>query len=530
MTKEKMNSKNNIHFNFELYKILKQELLNDKYCRNDEHLISYLNRASRLAEISAIYYNGLLSDHFLEKSVISFFKTSNFYKKQKQKIEKVGKWNENNVIHYTTSVFKIGGHSRMIKNWIECDEKNYLIYISNQNTEIPLFLKNCNIIYRKKGNILNDIQSFIDVIIKFKAGYIICYNFCNDWITTLAKEILKNDEIKFIYYNHEDFLFTIGSYNADICIDFLSTQHKINRKYRYNDTNSYYLPLKTKNNNISSKIINKKINIVTIAGKWRLTSNSAWNMASVIDKLKNSNIPFDFHFIGITKKEASLIYPNITFENNIVFHGSLENIDKILLDCHIYIESIPIGSGLATNEAIAFGCYPILNTSPLFFYETSPMINSFPIKLIEENKNCTDLISYSNYVIKIMESIWQQKKTDTFNWTKIIIENNKYFEKNIGNIYKTVAIANCNYPIKVTKVNNRLISNYVDNKSLNSEYYIKILKLINSFRTITKIRVALLFMIRFTLDKNFMMLKIIIKYFWGLTVYKIKSSITTNKH
>ncbi len=417
----------NLEFNKKVYELLKKEILNHP---NPSLEDAFLNKIKFAANFAWKNFCGFLTDFEME----SFLLDLSVRNRINSKIKDYDNSKQKTVLHYATTLYETGGHTRVIKNWIEQDQYSSNIYISSQHLELPNFIKdlNINIHLDKEISYVKKLENFINLVNEMKPSLLILHNHPDDILPILAKPYLTG--IPILFFNHADFVFSLCSSIADIGVSINENSAKINERYRFNCAN-YTLPIYVNKKFIfKPKKIKNHIKIVIMASGYKLSPYKEWNIFSLIEKLEESEVPMSFNVIGIEPSVGAKHIKN--YNSKTIFHGKVINPESILQEANMYIESIPIGTGLGTLEAIAAGCFPIFNPTNFLIYEKGAGINFFSEEIKSEYEAIDSFEKYLNFIKNKIELLYKEKYHQNKFAEVLYDKNNKNWNSKLNELYE----------------------------------------------------------------------------------------------
>jgi hypothetical protein len=440
---------NTLTFNRLVYGILKKDIYKFKDLSFNENLFLKVKVAANFAFHN---FTGILTDFELESFLYQISKNANLNIK-----ENANGYNDNIVLHYVTELYKTGGHTRVIKNWITHDLKKAYLYISTNSSVIPDFMKelDCSVYQEVSDTYIERTEGFINYVNQINPGLIIIHNHPDDLIPTLARPYIT--DVPFLFFNHSDFSFSLGAAFSDLGISLNVESKKINDQFRFNNE-SFVLPLYVNNFEQEEKAIDKEkgLTIIIVAPMHKLIPYKDWDIFNLFIEMNSWDEIRDINVVGINKSQALQYMPYIPDKIN--FFGLLENTDSLLKSADVYIESIPFGTGLATLEAIAIGCFPLFNPTSFLIYDKGAALTYFPAEMTKEYVKINTFEQYESFIRQKLHSIAMADKPDTSFKEYIYINNKKQWINYLMRIYsnRKVIEADCSCETKVIEGDNAI--------------------------------------------------------------------------
>jgi len=388
--------------NRRLYEILVSDIIHSKQKFTHEELA---RKISWVANFAHQYFTGLLSDFRLEDILNEIgrkIEIENINGNKKHIERKASKSSKRKVLHIATSIYSVGGHSRVIMNWAKMDtESEHSIILTEQTISIDETFKkdfvelfNFYFEQKKDDSILNKAIELRQIVIEEKFDLVILHTHFNDVIPVIA---FSHDEIPPIaLFNHANHTFWLGISISDFVIDFAEESEFYSKKYR-GVKNTFLLPipigeqpkLKTKRESLKKK---KVLASMATEGKYKPYKDLDFLKFYSEFLLKNKDVVL--YIIGLTEEKYQEYY-NGKKPSNLVLCGYVTNPTEILVKADYFIESFPMGSILACLDAVRNGAHPIFNYKGItIFGKESPIV--FPNEIAEQK--VMDINSYSELV------------------------------------------------------------------------------------------------------------------------------------
>lgn len=191
---------------------------------------------------------GIYSDEFIEKEIIKYGKEIEYFP---SKIPK-----ENTALMVMTTSSAIGGHTALVNNWIQFEQNRSYSIVFTDSTEsmVPDFLRKT---VTESGGKLYFLKN--DDVSKAKELLLLAEEFENIFLHIHMYDLVpliafSNKEWKkpIYFYNHANFLFSIGVSISDVMLNICEYDRERSEKYR-GSRNAEVLP-------IPQKVINRKDN------------------------------------------------------------------------------------------------------------------------------------------------------------------------------------------------------------------------------------------------------------------------------
>ncbi|MCI0500860.1 MAG: hypothetical protein L0Y61_03845, partial [Epsilonproteobacteria bacterium] len=139
------------------------------------------------------------------------------------------------ILHVMTEAYNIGGHTRVVENWIKATSHKHSVFFNNPHSACPIFLtdsvksKNGLIILNDKNGFVEKAKYLAQVASRFR--YVVLHHHSHD-ILPLLSFGTKRFKRPIFFYNHADHMWGCGYSVCDSIIEICEKgiQHSI--KYR----------------------------------------------------------------------------------------------------------------------------------------------------------------------------------------------------------------------------------------------------------------------------------------------------------
>jgi hypothetical protein len=282
----------------------------------------------------------------------------------------------NHIYHVITEVYTIGGHTRLITNWIINDTaNNHHLVLVNQRKSLPDILQ--NLVKENKITEVIMLDNTAPVLelskqlrsLLSKANLVVNHMHPDDVTTYLAlSNIGENRPV--LHMNHADHVFWIGNHVDDLLATYRENTIEKEKKNRGIE-NVQFLPIVVKKSltllsrDKAKNILNipsDKVMLLTIAGVYKFTPCFQWNYFSAIIDILDKYPTTILYLIGIDKESKfARQYPH----ERIVYCGYLNNTDLYESAADIYVECFPFPSFTSFLQVSLKGVACQLNHSPI---------------------------------------------------------------------------------------------------------------------------------------------------------------------
>jgi hypothetical protein len=417
----------------------------DVQIKFDEHL-RFINLASCLISMGCIKeahsiieqlairssnnYAGFYSDGSMEKLLIQlakYCKSDDFNVVRKCDSLPLS-------IHIVTSTYKVGGHCRLLREWVtRYNEHEHVIIITEENNVDREFFNGTSII--ELGYLNNPFEKagLIRSIAK-QADYVFLHHHMHDITSVMA--LATQDLVPPVaILNHADHLFWAGVSVCDYIIEIREGYLPLDIERRQVDCGGY-LPIPVKPDNQFEKtdcraelgISSETIVLLTMASAFKFSPTENYDFFNSILPVLQKNKEALLIVIGIDKDNPlARIHPQVRYEGIVVDPA------KYKVACDIYVESFPFSSFTSLLETVVNGAAlhlmynpPLLSKMLTFDYHNEKSIWNYATNISEWQLKLNILISNDDvrvasmkvakeYVSKAHYNDWLNYLNDIYN-------------------------------------------------------------------------------------------------------------------
>ncbi len=373
---------------------MKEELTEQLRLKNYKDVLDIV---SKIARFSVFNHTGLYSCEKCERALLEC--ANNLPEIENTKLFTKKDLKRRKVLHVLSEGYSTGGHTRLVKNWVEIDKDSvHSVVTTWQSDTLPDWL--LKTIDESGGEIIS-LDLISDDYLKRAmalrkiaydwADIVILYVHMFDTIPVVAFGV--DGKIPILHVNHCDSNFWLGASIADIVIDFSEVSQLITLNKRGIDK-SEILPIPLKEKEVFSKSeVRKRYNleddvtiVLTIANERKYNSVNDINYFKIAKTLIENT---DNTIIVVVGVDAENLYwktlSNVT-DNRVICFGATANIDDFYKISDIYLESFMVGSHTSKLDAILYDLIPVKfknEVSPIFTNMWN-FIDKFDYKNIKE--------------------------------------------------------------------------------------------------------------------------------------------------
>lgn len=362
-------SHNALQSNRTLYEMLVRDIERLSLSASNE---SKAQKVSQVAKFAMMNFTGLLSDYRIEKILIEIGKEldANLISTKNQAIS-----DTRNVLHVVSKLFNTGGHTKIVRNWIEMDTRSVSsLVVTDQDTFLEFgvhneLVKNCHevVFLNAKDSLVERSLALKKYILSTKFDVIVLHHHPDDVIPVIA---LSNENFPpVMHYNHADHLFGIGVAISDLVIHFRKISHDFSLRFRgvkRSEVLSY--PLKSVPD-VGHDVVkkNSKVTFITMGSLYKFMPYQGHNLFKLFASILNKYPECELLVIGVSEKSCKERF-GINPPQNMRFLGEVIDPNNYLNSADFFIEPYPVGTGLGTVESLQHGLIPIFNYFDVTIY------------------------------------------------------------------------------------------------------------------------------------------------------------------
>jgi hypothetical protein len=280
------------------------------------------------------------------------------------------------VLHVATSVYNTGGHTRLIKNWVERDENSHHhLLLTNQETS-PLPGELTQAVEQRHGKVMVlpkslsmlERASYLRNVARANFDVVVLHTNPDDVVPIVA--LASRDVPPVALLNHADHVFWIGSSIADVIVDLRTYGQRLSETRRYaKQTFMLPIPLNLKQPSISREEARRRLNLtetdvmlLSIGAAYKYIPTPTHNFYQTISNILERNPEAHFYQVGIDQSTSAQFLPQRHARAH--FLGRLEDPTLYEVAADIYLEGFPQGSLTAMLETAALGVSTVLMYAP----------------------------------------------------------------------------------------------------------------------------------------------------------------------
>ncbi|HKY26618.1 MAG TPA: glycosyltransferase [Pyrinomonadaceae bacterium] len=280
------------------------------------------------------------------------------------------------VLHVATTLYPVGGHSRLIKNWIENDRNSvHSTLLTDQVGEIPQWMTQtvtenggCLFTLPSKSSLVQKAWS-LRSIAQDAFDLVVLHPHPHDVVPIVA--FGSDDCPPVALMNHADHVFWLGTSIADIVLNIRGFADRISETRRF-AKKSFLLPVPLSIPALSvtkpeaRRLLNipeDQIVLLTISTPYKFTPTDTHDFFVTAGQILTQNPAAHLYVIGIRPDQSDQYLRDGKIER-LHFLGAVEDPTLYRLSADLYLDSMPYGSLMALLETAAFGVCPVLMYAP----------------------------------------------------------------------------------------------------------------------------------------------------------------------
>ena len=296
-----------------------------------------------------------------------------------QWLSSVRKGHRRQILHIATTIFKVGGHTRTISNWIRSDpdSQHSLVLTRQRAVAIPEWL--IETVHRNGGELII-LPGEMGLLAKARilrsmaqayADFIVLHHGGSDVTPVVA--FATQDLPPVAILNHCDHAFWLGSSIADIVINQREAGARLSTQRRFVTCNTVLpIPLAESPPGVSRCTARQTLGIppdhlmlltVGRGDKYRPTQSQDFfrTVHKVLDRVQNTHL----YVVGLSEVEA-VRYQLNALHPRMHLRGPVQDPSMYQAAADLYLESFPFGSATALLEAARAGVPVVLPFAPPF--------------------------------------------------------------------------------------------------------------------------------------------------------------------
>lgn len=274
------------------------------------------------------------------------------------------------VLHVTPYMWRVGGHTRTLQNWINIDtDSQHTIVITHAMD--PLLVGPVSIRVQESGGgifVLSGVKGLsakariLRAIARNKADLVVLHHTCNDAVPVAAFAIAGLPPVALV--NDCDQAFWLGSTVTDVIVNQREAGARLSRERRYCNNNVVLpIPLSEPTESFTRYEARRRLGIradamvlLTVGRALKYRPSATHDFFRVVRTILEREERAHLYAVGINEQEA--VAWGLEWKHpRIHLCGAVADWSEYRASADVYLESMPFGSATALMEA-AFGGLP----------------------------------------------------------------------------------------------------------------------------------------------------------------------------
>lgn len=280
------------------------------------------------------------------------------------------------ILHVATRLYAIGGHTRLINNWIKNDSQSChsIVAIDQADTVVPTWLQQS--VDATGGQIylfpqhpdLRKKAGWLRLLARERADAVILHHHPDDVIPLVAFAVPGGPPVAVM--NHADHVFWLGSAVADTVISIRGWAEKISRSRRFARHLAFLpIPLSPSRREISREEARHELGVaadtqmlLSIGEAFKYVPSPRHNFYQTAQKILSRRSNIEIWMMGVSSMDAADHVQGLSERIHLL--GRIEDPAPYLAAADLYLEGFPYPSLTATLDSAAAGLCPVLMFSP----------------------------------------------------------------------------------------------------------------------------------------------------------------------
>ncbi len=392
-----------------------------------------LDKITHAAFFAQHCYVGYLADHRLEAKI------KVIGEKLPAIARKTGTPGPLKILHIATKIYQIGGHTRVIKNWIEQDRENsHQILLTDYRSDVPDFFRDIYVTKCKTESNSYGLAKEIHLIVS-NGNYDLLLLHIHQYDAACLAAIANCQTP--VLYNHADYTYWVGVSFANYIIDYQETNRRTTTSRRMG--NSLCLPFNVQLELVESpevkptlaKMDQYRVTLVSMARAEKYQPKKNYDFFKFYNAYLSDNPDVGLFVIGVSEENYFELYNNKPEADNIHLLGKITHPGSLLSRADLFIEPFPMGTGLGTVEAACHGAAPIFNYGRLPTIDVSGVYPTFGGENSEIYVRTDTLEEYRNRLDQLLQdaSLLNDYRTKSLKYSEKFLM--PAWKKNLSSIY-----------------------------------------------------------------------------------------------
>jgi hypothetical protein len=281
------------------------------------------------------------------------------------------------ILHVATTIHDIGGHSKLICNWISNDSesRHSLLLINQGDVLVPSLILDavrrsegqCIVLPSEAPRILK--AKWLRVISQSSVDFVVLHHHPYDSVPIVA---FATDECcPIAVMNHADHVFWLGPSVADVVVCIRGFSARLSKERRFaGDTVLLPVPLSRPTATMNRlkararlRIPEDEVVLLSIGAEYKYQPTDGHNFLRTAIRILDQNPAAHLYLIGV-ENNMRVRYLRQNRHERLHLMGIIENPSDHQLAADLYLEGFPWNSWIALLETCLFGVCPVLMHAP----------------------------------------------------------------------------------------------------------------------------------------------------------------------
>jgi hypothetical protein len=351
----------------------------------DRHPARALDWISAAARVATAAHTGRFTDPAAEQLLLDIGRRDVRASHVAPRSSPVRSSSPRRVVHVATRLLPVGGHSRLLINWIRNDTTavHSVVLTDQADGTLSSWVRAALDELRVPVTTLSTADSWTDRagalrdVVCASADTVLLHTHQFDVVAPLALAVPATPPVAVV--NHSDHTYWLGASVADtiVCIRPFAWEVSAARRAA-RSLHLVPIPLAIRPTPIDRAAARAKLGLsptdvalLTISARHKLTPTATHDFFAVGDAILRRHPEARIYVVGTTLAEVEALLPSGTPRERFLFVGPQSDPSVYQAAADIYLEGLPYGSLTALLESVAFGAFPVLMYAPTPQLDTS---------------------------------------------------------------------------------------------------------------------------------------------------------------
>lgn len=283
------------------------------------------------------------------------------------------------ILHVATSVHNVGGHTKLIANWISSDPDSChsVLLTGGSSTQredrVPCWLRRAvsdnggRLVVLPPGGLLSKALS-LRAVVQQDVDMVILHHHPDDAVPVVAFATDRCPPIAILNQAHH--VFWLGSSIADAVIEIWPSGRPVSQTRRF-VKHSLFLPIPLSappqvsrtRARTALQIPDGQVALLSIGSAFKYTPTGGHNFYKVATEILERHTQTHLYLVGVTWDDCAEFMDYRPHER-LHLLGIIEDPSLYRAAADLYLEGFPLGSETALLESTQLGCCPVLSFAP----------------------------------------------------------------------------------------------------------------------------------------------------------------------